>query len=91
MKSTIAKAYRLLKSITETAVEDDLIKRKPCRIKDAGKERAAERRIATVDQVDALADNIGPAGVSWSTSARRALPAPKSWPGSAAGTSTSMR
>ncbi|MER6961520.1 tyrosine-type recombinase/integrase [Streptomyces sp. NPDC000618] len=59
-KTTIAKAYRLLKSIMETAVDDDLIKRNPCRIKGAGKERAAERRIATVAQVDALADHIGP-------------------------------
>lgn len=59
-KTTIAKAYRLLKSIMETAVDDDLVKRNPCRIKGAGKERAAERRIATVAQVDVLADNIGP-------------------------------
>lgn len=44
----------------ETAVDDDLIKRNPCRIKGAGKEKAAERRIATVAQVDALADEIGP-------------------------------
>lgn len=59
-KTTTAKAYRLLKSIMETAVDDDLIKRNPCRIKGAGKEKAAERRIATVAQVDALADEIGP-------------------------------
>ncbi|WP_327695868.1 tyrosine-type recombinase/integrase [Streptomyces sp. NBC_00459] len=59
-RTTIAKAYRLLKSIMETAVDDDLIKRNPCRIKGAGKEKAAERRIATVAQVDALADAIGP-------------------------------
>ncbi|WP_369035319.1 tyrosine-type recombinase/integrase [Streptomyces adonidis] len=59
-KTTIAKAYRLLKSIMETAVDDDLIKRNPCRIKGAGKEKAAERRIATVAQVDALADQLGP-------------------------------
>ncbi|WP_033284764.1 tyrosine-type recombinase/integrase [Streptomyces sp. NRRL F-525] len=59
-KTTTAKAYRLLKSIMETAVDDDLIKRNPCRIKGAGKEKAAERRIATVAQVDALADQLGP-------------------------------
>ncbi|MGW3234123.1 tyrosine-type recombinase/integrase [Streptomyces olivaceus] len=58
-KTTIAKAYRLLKGILETAVDDDLITRNPCRIKGAGKESAAERRIATVGQVDALADAIG--------------------------------
>lgn len=58
-KTTVAKAYRLLKSILETAVDDELIQRNPCRIKGAGKESAAERRIATVAQVDALADAIG--------------------------------
>lgn len=58
-KTTIAKAYRLLKAIMETAVDDELISRNPCRIKGAGKESAAERRIATVVQVDALADAIG--------------------------------
>lgn len=59
-KTTTAKAYRLLKAIMETAVDDELISRNPCRIKGAGKEVAAERRIATVAQVDALADAIGP-------------------------------
>ncbi|MEU5595686.1 tyrosine-type recombinase/integrase [Streptomyces sp. NPDC020298] len=58
-KTTVAKAYRLLKGILETVVDDDLINRNPCRIKGAGKESAAERRIATVAQVDALADAIG--------------------------------
>ncbi|WP_255954561.1 tyrosine-type recombinase/integrase [Streptomyces odontomachi] len=58
-KTTTAKAYRLLKAIMETAVDDDLIQRNPCRIKGAGKEKAAERRIATVAQVDALAHAVG--------------------------------
>lgn len=58
-KTTVAKSYRLLKSIFETAVDDDLVSRNPCRIKGAGKESAAERRIATVAQVDAIADAIG--------------------------------
>ena len=44
----------------ETAVEDDLIKHNPCRIKGAGKEKATQRRIPTVAQVDALADHAGP-------------------------------
>ncbi|MGW0081892.1 tyrosine-type recombinase/integrase [Streptomyces sp. NPDC003393] len=58
-RTMTAKAYRLLKAIMETAVDDELITRNPCRIKGAGKERAAERRIATVAQVDALADAVG--------------------------------
>ncbi|MHC5700885.1 tyrosine-type recombinase/integrase [Streptomyces tirandamycinicus] len=58
--TTVAKSYRLLKAILETAVEDELIRRNPCRIRGAGKETAAERPVATVDQVDALADALGP-------------------------------
>lgn len=58
--TTLAKSYRLLKAVMETAVDDELIRRNPCRIKGGGKESAAERQIATVDQVDALADALGP-------------------------------
>ncbi len=58
--TTVAKAYRLLKAILETAADDELIRRNPCRIRGAGKEAAAEREIATVEQVDALADAVGP-------------------------------
>ncbi|WP_406343710.1 tyrosine-type recombinase/integrase [Streptomyces sp. NBC_00648] len=58
--TTVAKSYRLLKAVLETAVEDELIRRNPCRIKGAGKETAAERPIATVAQVDGLADEMGP-------------------------------
>ncbi|WSA78069.1 site-specific integrase [Streptomyces sp. NBC_01799] len=59
-KTTIAKAYRLLKAIMETAADDELIRRNPCRIRGAGKETAEERPTATVAQVDALADTMGP-------------------------------
>ncbi|THA25338.1 site-specific integrase [Streptomyces sp. RKND-216] len=58
--TTVAKSYRLLKAIMETAADDELIRRNPCRIRGAGKEMAPERPVATVDQVDALADAIGP-------------------------------
>ncbi|WP_405404078.1 tyrosine-type recombinase/integrase [Streptomyces sp. NBC_01104] len=58
--TTVAKAYRLLKAIMETAVDDELIRRNPCRIRGAGKESSAERQIATIAQVDALADALGP-------------------------------
>ncbi|QPP07878.1 tyrosine-type recombinase/integrase [Streptomyces bathyalis] len=58
--TTVAKAYRLLKTIMGTAADDELIRRNPCRIRGAGKESAGERPVATVDQVDALADAIGP-------------------------------
>lgn len=44
----------------ETAADDELIRRNPCRIRGAGKETAEERPTATVAQVDALADALGP-------------------------------
>jgi integrase len=58
--TTVAKAYRLLKAILQTAADDELIRRNPCRIKGAGKEEADERPVATIEQVDALADAVGP-------------------------------
>lgn len=58
--TTVAKSYRLLKAVMETAADDELIRRNPCRIRGAGKEVAPERPTATVEQVDALADVIGP-------------------------------
>ncbi|MFE6686025.1 tyrosine-type recombinase/integrase [Streptomyces sp. NPDC057743] len=57
--TTVAKSYRLLKAITETAVDDELIRRNPCRIRGGGREEADERPIATVEQVFDLAEAIG--------------------------------
>lgn len=54
-----AKAYRLMKAVMETAVADDMITRNPCRIRGAGSEYPAERTVATMDQIFALADNVG--------------------------------
>ena len=54
----VAKAYRLVRAILNTAVDDGRIKRNPCRIKGAGDYRAAERPTATVAQVYALADKM---------------------------------
>jgi integrase len=56
---TAAKAYRLLRAIFNTALDDELIKRNPCRIKGAGEEDSAERPVLTVTQVYALADAAG--------------------------------
>ncbi|MFF0091521.1 tyrosine-type recombinase/integrase [Streptomyces canus] len=58
--TTVAKSYRLLKAILQTAVDDDLLRSNPCRIKGAGKEEADERPTATIEQVFALADAMGP-------------------------------
>lgn len=57
---TLAKAYRLLKAIMNTAVDDGLIRRNPCRIKGAGQESSDERPVLTIAQVYALAEASGP-------------------------------
>lgn len=57
---TAAKAYRLLRAIMNTAADDGLIRRNPCRIKGAGNEDSPERPVLTVAQVYALADAIDP-------------------------------
>jgi integrase len=49
-------AYSLLRAMLNTAVEDEVIHRNPCAIKGAGLSRAAERPIATIPQILALAD-----------------------------------
>jgi integrase len=57
---TVAKAYRLLARIMDTAVEAGLLVRNPCSVKGAATERAPEMRVATVAQVAALAEAIDP-------------------------------
>jgi integrase len=57
---TVAKAYRLLRAVLNTAVDDELIRRNPCRIKGAGQEDSPERSTLTVEQVYAVADAITP-------------------------------
>lgn len=56
-----AKAYRLLRAVLNTAVDDGLLVRNPCRISGAGQERSPERPLVTPEQVLALADAIEPA------------------------------
>lgn len=47
-----AKAYRLLRAVLATAVEDDkLLPRDPCRIRGGGSEHTTERPVLTVGQV----------------------------------------
>ncbi len=55
----MAKAYRLLRAVFNTAVDDEMIRRNPCRIKGAGVEDSPERPVLTVAQVYALADAVG--------------------------------
>ncbi len=55
---TVAKAYRLLRSILNDAVEDGLLARNPCTIRGAGVERSPERPVASIAEVYGLADAI---------------------------------
>ncbi|HUH07432.1 MAG TPA: site-specific integrase [Egibacteraceae bacterium] len=58
--STAAKAYRLLRAVCNTAVEDGVLAVNPCQVKGAGVERPDERPIATVAEVEALVDAVPP-------------------------------
>ncbi len=59
-EGTVAKAYRLLRAVLNTAVDDGRITRNPCRIKGADTSHTAERPVASVVQVFALAEAVGP-------------------------------
>jgi integrase len=59
-EGTVAKAYRLLRAVLNTAVDDGRLNRNPCRIKGADTSHAPERPVASVAQVFALADAVGP-------------------------------
>lgn len=52
---TVAKAYRLLRTICETAVSDEMIGRNPCNIKGAAVEHSPERPVLSVAEVQVLA------------------------------------
>jgi integrase len=53
-QTTAAKAYRLLRTILNAAVGDEIITRNPCVKKGAGVERAPERPTATLAEVEAV-------------------------------------
>ena len=56
---TVAKAYRLLHAIFETAAEEDrIIGRNPCHIKGAGQEESDEREIVPLPVVFKLAETV---------------------------------
>lgn len=54
-ETTAAKSYRLLRAILHTAVDDDIIRRNPCRIRGADQEHPKERPILSPAQVAQLA------------------------------------
>ena len=55
-----AKSYRLLRAVLNTAVDDDILERNPCRIKSGGDEKPNERPTLTIEQVQALAMLVPP-------------------------------
>jgi integrase len=55
---TLAKCYRLLRAVLNTAVADGLLARNPCAIRGAGSERSAERPVATLAEVWTLAEAV---------------------------------
>jgi integrase len=57
---TVAKAYRLLRGILNTAVRDKRIKENPCQIRGADQESSPERPVLSVPEVYRLADTIEP-------------------------------
>jgi integrase len=58
--ATVARAYRMLRSILQTAVDDELLVRNPCKIVGAGEPRSAERPVLSVDEIATLADEVPP-------------------------------
>lgn len=55
---TVAKAYQVLRAIMNTAVDDGVIQRNPCRIKGAGAAKTAERPFLEVAEVFQLAEAV---------------------------------
>jgi integrase len=58
--NSVAKAYKVLRMIMDTAVDAGLILRTPCRVKGAATERLPEMQAATPEQVAAIASAVEP-------------------------------
>lgn len=50
-RPSAAKAYRVLRAMLNTALDDGMIKRNPCRIPGAGDDKSAERPVLSIDEV----------------------------------------
>jgi integrase len=57
---TVAKAYRLLRAVLNTAVKDKRVKENPCCIDGADQESSPERPVLSVTEVYRLAESIAP-------------------------------
>ena len=56
--ASVAKAYRLMKAIMNTAVDDGIVQRNPCRVRGASQDRSPERPVLTVGEVVALVEVV---------------------------------
>ena len=56
--ATVARSYRLLRSILQTAVNDELLVRQPCRIAGAGDARSTERPVLSGVEIAQLAKAV---------------------------------
>ncbi len=54
--ATVAKAYRLLKAIMSTAVDDGIVQRNPCRVRGGGQDQSPERPVLSIGEVVALVE-----------------------------------
>lgn len=59
-RPSAAKAYRVLRAMLNTAVDDGMIKRNPCRIPGAGDDKSAERPVLSIDEVLRVVDAMPP-------------------------------
>ena len=57
-EASLAEAYRLMKAIMNTAVDDGIVFRNPCRVRGAAQDRSPERSVLTVREVGALVETI---------------------------------
>lgn len=58
--NSVAKTYKVVRAVMESALDAGLILRNPCRVKGAGTERLPEMRCATVEEVAAIAQVVEP-------------------------------
>jgi integrase len=59
-RNTVAKAYRLLKAIMDTAVDDGVIARNPCRLRGVASDQTPEQQVATAEQVHRICEAVDP-------------------------------
>jgi hypothetical protein len=76
---TMAKSYRLLRAVFATAVDDELIRRNPCRVKGAGRERSPERAVVGIEGSTRWRTRSRPGGVGSSSSPRSGACGGASW------------